>query len=332
VLIMRSFAIWYTAKDKKTELNKEASIHINLWDKEKGGNKNYCFDFGLLIENIENIEKIYLYAPFTVQKKQIKDLGVIISNNQLVNAIFNENFTTTDGEPKRLIVNGPEQKGNFVIYSLEIENQIELTSCKRNAETDGTIIEIKVDTIKPNNIYRYYFRIRIEASKDDIKLINDEIKGVSIFSNQFTNTEVIDFRLNDVRSCSEELREQFHKGSIFKLLAIHYLILRNANDTIIHYGKEINSRMLEKDLWKNYIDGTNHNIIAYHIKNKAERKINPQTGQIEVSRYVEDFSDLSRFQYQKETKLIVIIYVLGIIGLGAVGGVLGNWISKLIGL
>lgn len=331
MIILRSFAIWYKAKDNEVELNKEASIHINLWDKAKGSNKNYCFDFGLLIEDINNIEKIYLYAPFTVQKKQIKDLGSVISNNQLLNAIFNENFTTTDGEPKRLIVNAPEQNKNFVVYSLETENQIELASCKRNAETDGTILEIKVDTIKPTNINRYYFRIRLEAYKDEIELINDEIKGVSIFSNQFTNTEVIDFRLNDVRSCSEELREQFHKGSIFKLLAIHYLILRNANDTIIHYGKEINSRMLEKDLWKNYIDGTNHNIIAYHIKSKAERKIDPLR-RIEVLRYVEDFSDLSRFQYQKETKKIIIMYVLGIIVLGGTGGVLGNWISKLIGL
>ncbi|RTE08238.1 hypothetical protein [Paenibacillus whitsoniae] len=333
---MRSFAIWYAPikkeTEQETEQDKVASIHINLWDKVKGNNKNYCFDFGLLIEDINCIEKIFLYAPFPVEKKQIKDLGSVISNNQLVNAIFNENFTTTDGEPKRLIVNAPEKKDNFVVYSLEIENQVELINCRRNTESDGTIIEIKVDSIKPNNINKYYFRIRIEGGKDCIKFINDEIKGISIFSNQFTNTEVIDFRLNDVRSCSEELREQFQKGKSFKLLAIHYLILRNANDAIIHYGKEINSRMLEQDLWKTYIDGTNHNIIAYHIKSKAEKKKNPQTGGIEVLRYVEDFSDLSRFQYQKETKSIIALYVLGVIVLGGIGGVLGNWLSSIIGL
>lgn len=144
---MRSFAIWYTSKDKKTEIHKEATIHINLWHKLKRGNKSYYFDFGLLVEDIQNIEKIHLYAPFTVQKEQLKDLGSVISNNQLANAIFNENFTTTDGEPKRLIVNGPEPKGNFVIYSLEIDNQIELKRCKRNSETDGTIIEFKESAI-----------------------------------------------------------------------------------------------------------------------------------------------------------------------------------------
>lgn len=73
-------------------------------------------DFGLLVEDITDIEKIYLYTPFTIQKRDISDLGVVISNNNLVNAIFNENFTTTNGEPKRLIVNGNRDKQPFVIY------------------------------------------------------------------------------------------------------------------------------------------------------------------------------------------------------------------------
>lgn len=300
---MRSFALWYSyASDKKFDSIKEATVHINLWDKSVDGEKQYCFDIGLLVENITDIEKIYLYAPFTLTKSQIRDLGGIISTNKLVNAIFNENFTTTDGEPKRLIVNSTEDKPAFVIYALEIENQIKLTNCKRNGTTPGTIIEIQADSIKPNNIFRYYFRLRIQISKGQVSLINNEIKGVSMFSDQFTNTEVIDFRLNDVRSCSEELREQFNKGSKFGLLAVHYLILRDADDTIIHYGKEISSRMLENDLWRNYIDGANHNIIAYHLKSKADKFYNAKNKMYEISKYVENFSDLSRFQSQKGTK------------------------------
>lgn len=273
-----------------------------------------------------------MYVPFKIEKdRQIKDLGSVISNNQLVNAIFNENFTTTDGEPKRLIVNGNKEKSSFVIYSLEIDSQINLHPCKRNAATPGTILEIKVDSIKPNDILKYYFRIRIEASKDDISFINNEIKGISIFSNQFTNTEVIDFRLNDVRSCSEELREQFDKGQKFLILAVHYLILRNANDAIVHYGKEMNSRMLENDLWKDYIDGDNHNIIAYHIKSKAIKEFSEAIKGYKVHNYLEGFSDLTRFQYKKSKILIIVMYLVFIILLGAVSGVLGNLIYDKIG-
>ena len=95
--------------------------------------KSIVLIFGLTIRRIfRGIENIFLYVPFNIDKTHIKDLGTVISNNKLVNAIFNESFTTTDGQPKRLVVNGNGNKDSFVIYDLECENQIELSSCKRN--------------------------------------------------------------------------------------------------------------------------------------------------------------------------------------------------------
>lgn len=327
---MRSFALWFSKTNKNSKEDKEITIHINLWDKRQLSQNKYCFDFGLLLEDIRGIQNIFLYVPFSIDKTKIKDLGAIISNNKLVNAIFNENFTTTDGQPKRLVVNGNGNKDSFVIYDLDIENQIELNSCKRNTLTPGTIIKIEVSDIIPTDIFRYYFRIRIEVDCEEVYLINDEIKGTSIFSNEFTNTEVIDFRLNDIRSCSENLREQFDKGDRFHILAVHYLILRNANDIIIHYGEQISSRMLENDLWKEYIEGANNNIIAYHIKKKAKKVID-KDGK-EVIKYVDDFSDLTRFQYQKGNWTVLIKYIIGVIAFGAIGGVFGNIVSNLLGI
>ncbi|WP_394871156.1 hypothetical protein [Clostridium butyricum] len=324
---MRSFALWFSKINKDSTEDKEVTVHINLWDKRQLSEKKYCFDFGLLLEDIRHIENIFLYVPFNIDKTYIKDLGAVISNNKLVNAIFNESFTTTDGEPKRLVVNGTGDKDSFVIYNLDIENQIELSSCKRNFSDPGTIIKIKVNDIIPTKIFRYYFRIRIEVDCEAVYLINDEIKGTSIFSNEFTNTEVIDFRLNDIRSCSENLREQFDKGNRFHILAVHYLILRNANDIIIHYGEPISSRMLENDLWKDYIEGANNNIIAYHIKKKSKRATDK-----EVIKYVDDFSDLTRFQYQKGNWTVLIKYIIGVIAFGAIGGVFGNILSGLLGI
>lgn len=327
---MRSFALWFSKLNKDSKEDKEITVHINLWDKRQLSENKYCFDFGFLLEDIRDIENIFLYVPFNIDKTKIKDLGIIISNNKLVNAIFNENFTTTDGEPKRLIVNGNNSKQSFVIYDLDIDNQIDLSRCRRNSSTPGTIIKIKVRDINPNRLFRYYFRIRIEVDCKEVYLINDEIKGTSIFSNEFTNTEVIDFRLNDIRSCSENLREQFDKGSKFCILAVHYLILRNADDIIIHYGEQISSRMLENDLWKDYIEGANNNIIAYHIKRKAKKE-KGKDGKERI-KYVDNFSDLTRFQYQKGNWTVLIKYILGVIVLGAIGGVFGNIISNLLGI
>lgn len=323
---MRSFAVWYSEKDKTESANHECTVHINLWDKNRANEKNYYFDIGILVENLQGIDKIYLYTPFSIGKSQIDDLGKIISNNKLVNAIFNEVYTTTDGEPKRLIVkdkNKPEK--DFVIYSLETSNQVELIDCYRNDKSPGTIIAINVaDILLESNLpNRYYFRVRVKPKNNEVNLINDEVKGISIFSDQFTNTEIIDFRLNDIRSCSEELREQFDKGSKFDILAVHYLILRSADDVIIHHGREISSRMLENDLWSDYIEGDNRNIVAYHMKSKAVVKD-------KKTEYVDSFSDLSRFQYSKGSRYVIIVYIFVIIILGAIGGVAGNFVTDFL--
>jgi len=322
---MRSFALWYSINNECSSKNKEVKVHVNLWNKGKNNKKEYCFDFGLLVDDISEIENIYLYCPFNLVKSQIEDLGSVISDNKLINAIFNENFTTTDGEPKRLIVNSPLNKPRFIIYSLEVERQVDLRTCKRDSEIPGTIVVIKVNDIKYDALLKYYFRIRITVPNDDIHLINDQIKGVSIFNSHFTNTEVIDFRLNDIRSCSEELREQFNKGEGFKITAVHYLILRNANDVIIHHGKEMTSRMLEDDLWSKYIKDLDYDIIAYHLKSKAKLD---NAGNVET--YVEDFSALTRFQYEKGTRKILAMYIVGIILFGSIGGVIGNGLTTLL--
>ncbi len=319
---MRSFAVWYNAgKERK---NNKATIHINLWDKKSYDDKRYCFDIGVLVENLEGIDFINIYVPFDINKEAIKDLGAIISNNGLVNAIFNENYKTTKGEPKRLTVNKTEDKEAFIIYSLEKDKQIILESCKRNNMSPGTIIKIDIRELKLDAILRYYFRIRVEVKSSLIHMINNEIKGVSLFSDHFTNTEIIDFRINDIRSCSEELREQYEKGRKFDILAIHYLILRNANDIMINYGEKISSRMLENNIWSDYIDGADDNLIAYHIKEKAKGTDS------EKPKYVKDFSDLTRFRYKKGTNGILAIYTIVVIGFGAIGGIVGNFFYDLL--
>jgi hypothetical protein len=324
---MRSFALWYTSKENLTEIKTDdegvVDLHINLWKKTTKKRENYCFDFGLRVKNISTIKNIKLYCTFPFEKNSIRDLGSVISNNKLTNAIFNESYKTTEGDPKRLNVKSSENE--FIIYTLDTGSQVELTPCKRSNDKPGTIIDLKIDDISVGEITDYYFRIRVEIPSSEVHLINDEIDGISIFSNQFTNTEVIDFRINDIRSCSDSLREQFEKGRPLNFRSIHYLILRNASDLAIFHGNNPSSRMLESDLWKNYIDNENQNLIAYHFKKKCIE--NNVSGEIE---YLSDFSTLARFQYKKKTAKIISVYLIILLILGAAGGVTGNYATKYI--
>jgi hypothetical protein len=328
---MRSFALWYIPNEQLGPIDRAnegiVDLHINLWKKTTKKRENYCFDFGLRVKNISTTESIKLYCPFPFEANSIRDLGSVISNNKLTNAIFNESYKTTEGDPKRLNVKSAENE--FIIYTLDTNSQVALTSCKRSNEKPGTIIDIKIADIQVGEIKDYYFRIRVEVPSSDVHLINDEIDGVSIFSNQFTNTEVIDFRINDIRSCSDSLREQFEKGTPLKFRSIHYLILRNASDLAIFHGNELGSRMLESDLWKGYIDNEDQNLIAYHFKKKSKTS---KTSGVPAEKidYITDFSTLARFQYKKNTASIIAVYLVILIALGAIGGVCGNYATKYI--
>lgn len=321
---MRSFALWYSLQDDTIKEAKEISVHINFWNIKN----KYSFDFGFLLEDLSKVKKMSLYVPFKLKIDDIKDLGSVISkNNKLVNSIFNENFTVTAGEPKKLVVNGNGNKDEFVIYSLDIKDQVKVLE----VNAPGSIVEINLNNIPLNEKKRFYFRLRIET-KNKIALVDDQIKGISVFSDQFTNTEIIDFRFNDIRSCSDEIREKYEKGQKFKYIAIHYLLMRDASDIIIYNGREISSRVLETDLWKNYIDEISHTMIAYHLKKKAKKIYNENENKYYIKEYIDDFSELIRFQYKKGTKLIFLIYIFVAILIGACSGILGNLATKVLGI
>ena len=87
---MRSFALWYNATDPNAT-KKEVEVHINLWDKSicGGARDDIQIDFGLLVSDIEGIDEINLYCPFSIDKSAIIDLGQKILNHpELVNAIL----------------------------------------------------------------------------------------------------------------------------------------------------------------------------------------------------------------------------------------------------
>ncbi|CEO12028.1 Uncharacterised protein [[Clostridium] sordellii] len=66
---MRSFALWYYSKDNNCK-DKEVTVHINLWDKKQKNDKKYYFDFGFLVNDLNNIEDIFLYVPFKIEKNR----------------------------------------------------------------------------------------------------------------------------------------------------------------------------------------------------------------------------------------------------------------------
>lgn len=76
--------------------------------------------------------------------------------------------------------------------------------------------------------------------------------------------------------------------------------MRNSNDEFLYLDGNVNSRVLEKELWSNYIENIPEDVIAYHIKEvpKVERD------------KIKSFSKLVRFKYDKTSWIRIIIIIL----------------------
>lgn len=324
---MRSFAIWYKRKENQNN-NKEVGvdIHVNLWESKicSDDDSRVYIDFGLMVDDVEPIEELYIYCPFGVDIKNIEDVGHrIIENDILVGAIFNDNYHAESGIPRRLIITPDNKdKKSFTIYEFDIKNDLSIKDI--NQEGKGSLLNFslkdildgkygKVDIEPPT---RYYFRVRVSSSVNELNLMFQEAKNISPFQDAFVITQVVDFRLNNLRSCNRFVRDKIAKGDKFKILQVHYLLLRKATDVFIHQGEKVSSRLLEKPLWEKYIDGLNENVIAYHFKRKAKDTDNEA---------IEDFCVLSRFEYQQLNKTKLVAYTYLVVFLGAVSGVIANY-------
>ena len=333
MISLRSFAIWYDSKHDMNNMEKEKEkdiIHINFWSQIPSNPEKCYFDFGIYVNDISDVKNLNIYCPFEVRKNNIRDLGARFSDGNLVNALFNEDYTTTGGNAKRYLINKNKNlKEQFIIYAITEDSEIKIENCKRikfhsdnpktNDKGKGSIIIIDVsDVIEKSEeslkkIKSYYFRLRIETTKNDMKLITKKVSTESLFTDTFVSTEIMDFRINDIRSCCDEIRNRFNYGKHFSLKAIHYLVMRKANDRVIADGNLYTCRLLEQDIWNGYIDNLNDNIIAYHFK-KIANGIN----------MVDSLCILVRFQSRIKTITTIFIYLLIAIGLG----VLVNFITE----
>lgn len=335
---MRSFAIWYDAA-KSGAADVTASVHVNFWSQTPYKNHQdlYFLDFGIMVSDISKLYKINLYVPFEICKFDVKDLGGKISDSKLINAIFNEDYTVISGISKHCIVRSKDNSNNsFVVYALNESTEINIENCRRskcrpdnpdnNKDLLGTIIILDIKNLPENkaavlqDLMKYYFRIRVQVNKEKFSSIRKELKNTNHLNNAFEGLELVDFRINDIRSCCEEVRERIAVGGKFKFEAMHFLAMREMNDSLIVEGDHYTCRLLEQDIWNNYIDNLEDNMLAYHFKVKCTRKDD------NTVKYIDNMSLLLKFRYKRFKIKLTLIYI----GITIVIGTFINIIYELL--
>ena len=306
---MKSIAIWYKPKTNTGDFVDEVELHFNLWKLPTGSKGHVRFlDIGIKLKNTTNIDELKLYFPTKIRRDDFEDIvDKFIGKPDLVSAIFNENYKVIlDATSKLFQINDSTNKLIFNIYKTTKED------IKREEKYSGTIFSILV----PKQDETIYFRFRIKGTFIN-SLISTSSPTNAILESAFSEVEMIDFRVNEIRDLDQSLLEEIQKNKKLKIGKQHFFfICSNEEEVIGSHQPHISCRNLENYRWNDYVglaDIKDQIFLAYHWKDKE----------------IENSNILIKTKYEKNNWRTITKYILLALLIGMSLELLGNWVYDL---
>lgn len=307
---MKSIAIWYKPINKDLESIKDLELHFNFWKIPNGVKKSYKFlDIGVKISNTENIESLKIFFPVTIKKDDFKDIvDKFINKTDLLCAIFNENYkVTSDGTSKTSEIRDSNNQFVFNIYKTSTSD------LKFENKYGGTIVEITIPKEKKTN----YFRFRING--DFINSLTTISKPTnSIFQSAFSEIEMIDFRVNEIRDLNHDLLEQIKEERLLIIKKQHFFFICSKDEELIgNHQPFLSCRNLENYKWDDYVGNreiVNQTYLAYHWKEKD----------------AESVSILIKTKYEKNNWKTIAKYAIFAFLFAVIVNLFSNWLYDVL--
>ena len=259
---MKSIAIWYKPINNQTALIQDVELHFNFWKIPNGSNEQTKFlDIGIKVSKTTDIELFKLYFPCNVKEEDFKDIvGNFIGKADLVSAVFNETYLVVSNPISKLYaINDKDNNHKFDIYKTSS------VDINREENYEGTIFNIKV----PQQDKPVYLRFRVKGKFID-SLCSTHKPTNAILETAFSEIEMIDFRVNEIRDLNHDLLTKITTEKILKINKQHFFfICSNEEDVIGSHQPFISCRNLENYRWNDYIGEvnlSNGNYLAYHWK------------------------------------------------------------------
>lgn len=266
---MKSIAIWCTPVNSNSIILKDVELHFNFWKIPNGTKKHHKFlDIGIKLDNTENVKVLNIYFPQEITSSDFEDIvSKFIDKADLVSAIFNENYKViSDGTMKSYEITDSKNDFVFTIYKTSVSD---LDYQRTN---NGTIVSIKV--LKQSK--KSYYRFRLRGSYiDSLSTISKPTNA--ILESAFSEIEMIDFRVNEIRDLNQDLLETIRGEGFLKIRKQHFFfICSNEEEVIGNHQPFISCRNLENYRWNNYVDlpnKENNVFLAYHWKENEKESV-----------------------------------------------------------
>jgi hypothetical protein len=322
--------MWCTlAEGAESTLAPVIELHFNFW-RQIGKDQDYL-DIGLMLSNAGATGSACIYLPFRIKDSDVTDLSPMLKEAAIATGIFNTHLTAANSSDNNSSISlSDSTTGKFfaVVHSFASNgNTLDESELKVKECNGGSIIEITraaiaraskgLETDQPS-YYRIRLRLTGAASCAFVKTITPTDKTLL---SGFDSTEYIDFRLNQARNLPDQIQRimaDAWRGSTPNFKRVDFLLVMGVAADLVG-GHEIQKhRLLEADLWKNYLGRGDSNVlpegmVIYHWRKKAED-----------GGSVDDFNAFVKFRFRKSDAHTVKSYMVAAFFIGAIGSLLAT--------
>lgn len=323
-----TLALWYEGKtgsdrgDKPKKVQPPVvKLHVNLW---RDIDKNFNFlDVGFLLEEVSDLERLYLYLPAPIDTGSVFDLSSALKDPDTLNAVFNEVASIDVEADSHFTINNGSSKFR-TIHSVNPLRDLEVSPVNVVGRENGTIIALKTtlcDRITgcSHRDNEHYVRLRIflRGRARNLFTTEDSSVGVGLSLTQDV-LETTEFRLNERRSYPPMILQRTARGQV-RLKSVHYFLIRSKNHQLGSQHQSFRKlRHLESDIWTSYLKIGQPSKRRAHTKRQADGMIIYQWREIaEGKKQLDDFIAYASFRVVKAKILPYLVAILAIGGVGS---------------
>ncbi len=290
----KSMAIWFPLKTTATT-SPVVDLHFNLWrldhrkQKAKKSSVLDLLDIGILISRPSDFNSVKFYLPINIERKDIEDLGPKFQNHSIATSIFNERLKVSTDQNNVIVLEGADNVVFCGVFRFPTTgNQISENDLEIDPEHEGTTFTITQTaltdacrTLKPGN--KLYFRFRIKIPKVGFgTFVNAAVPHDRWLTSGMDVTEYLDFRLNQARNLHPGIARNLplatlepESSPLAEINRVDFLLAVGVTvDVVVGYPEFHKCRLLEKDLWKSYVDEAhlNNGLVVYHWRALSKDK------------------------------------------------------------
>ncbi len=321
------------SKSEDENVNEVCEAHVNIWKVYVGTIRSrisFFYDFGLKIS--QKVGKIRLFIPFEIEEngKDFDLVRLLKNDNKLLCTVFNMDLKS-DTSPKNAfskVTSTEDDEEKFCLYQLGSNNfrveTIEIADRCRS-KIIGSMLTITLGNKPEDNVCNsnthLYIRFRLQAKKVKDAVISDHISN-DFLQDAFSEIDMIDFRMNEHRSVHMEAIDKMKEEGYdyFKFYKAHLFFMVETKE-IVQNGSSLksDSRLLEKELWRDYIPkgAKKSYYIAHHWKKEESANDNK-----DKCKSFMRFRFFFTSQYPKINWMRLIVYLSVVILLSWVGSML----------